>query len=100
MIKYMNTCNGNGKATAEGKCACNSDWYGADCSVQIDNFFAPESRTINKPDIKGSRWNYFAINNQYDSFELTITSPKVKADVYFRKGGELPDEANFDGVIL
>ena len=37
MCDMMNNCNGNGVCSEEtfGKCVCKQNWFGADCSVQV-----------------------------------------------------------------
>jgi hypothetical protein len=48
--------------------------------------------------VKGSRWQYYSVKAN-SAFTLNVTSSPVKFDLYFRKGGEIPDAANFDAVI-
>lgn len=35
MCTYMNDCNGNGSCNKYGKCECNADFFGADCTSSV-----------------------------------------------------------------
>ena len=95
MCSYMNSCNGHGSCSKDtGKCTCKAGWFGADCLTEV----TPATDNFRFMGVKGSRWQYFSVKEN-SAFTLNVTSSPEKFDLYFRKGGEIPDAVNFDAVI-
>ena len=60
MCDYMNDCNGNGSCNSYGKCECNKDFFGADCSSKVVDLTSTTTNSVQET-VKASRWFYYLI---------------------------------------
>ena len=94
----MNDCNGNGSCNSYGKCECNKDFFGADCSSKVVDLTSATSNSVQET-VKASRWFYYLIPEQTGDFTLSLNSDRA-VSVYIRKGvTDLPDTVTFDALV-
>lgn len=99
MCDYMNDCNGQGtcSSSTNGKCVCDTGYYGADCSSTVDALTSSTSTYLKSP--TGYRWKYFSVPASSDAQSVYMNSDRA-VSVYIRMGlTDLPDVVNFDAVI-
>ena len=82
----MNNCTNNGKCY-QGKCICNPDYYGADCSITFENL-GSKSFTLN-----ATSWRFFSIG-EGENIKLKIEATNNTL-VYTRRGG-IPSQSFYN----
>ena len=98
MCDYMNDCNGNGSCNSYGKCECDKDFFGADCSAKVVDLTSASANSVEET-VKASRWFYYLIPEQTGDFTLNLNSDR-EVSVYIRKGvTDLPDTVTFDALV-
>lgn len=95
MCDYMNDCYGQGTCNSDGKCECNSGFFGPDCSATAETV---QSSSFTQT-VTGRRWSYFIVPENQDAVNVSITSDRA-VDIYITVGTTvLPDAVNFDGLL-
>lgn len=87
MCDFMENCSGHGNCDLlTGKCLCEQDWLGPDCSTQ-----AHDTKNFKARDIQNTHWFYFRKESE-PSFDIEVLAENALVDIYIKFGqDELPN---------
>lgn len=87
-LSLMNNCTNNGQGV-NGKCICNTGFYGADCSIT--------TKSLKSDDIhlSATTWKYLKIDKD-KNIEIKVSSSSGNDFILYTRKGNVPSQSFYD----